>query len=229
MMAGWSKLAGQVDDFCSLPAVTASSDAVNRCAALEKQLITDVVRMDGKHYKSWEALLASASKKKKNEKDQGAVYLSTMGSMADKAMDIAESIVISDAKAKLEKANKSVKGGVLLDLPYRTKGSLNFNTDRSDLVSTWSAYQHIGDVKNTRQLELTGIVLDNTLDQSGTPVLTLSDNYTQDQAFSALIRVSAIGVLILLFAFHILLMLINLKRSSLRKRQVKQFWDSQMG
>nr|WP_321403501.1 IgaA/UmoB family intracellular growth attenuator [uncultured Desulfobacter sp.] len=229
LLAGWSKLAGQVDDFCSLPAVTASSDAVNRCTSLEKQLITDVVRMDGKHYESWEALLADASKKNKKKTDQGAVYLSTLGSMANQAQDIAESIVFLDAKAKLEKANKSVTGGVLLDLSYRTRDRLNFNTDRADLVSTWSLYQHIGDVKNTRELELTGIVLDNTPDAAGIPVLTLSDNYTQDQAFSALIRVSTLGVLLLLGVLHILMMLAKLRRSALRKKQVDQFLDSQMG
>lgn len=229
MIAGWSKLAGQVEDFCSLPAVGASNQTLDRCASLKKRLITEVVRMDGKHYESWEALLGSASKKKKNDKDQGAVYLSTLGSMAGQAQDIAESIVISDAKAKLEKASANVKGGVLLDLPYWTRDSLKFNTDRTDLVATWSAYRHIGDAESTRQLELTGMVLDNTPDGSGTPVLTLSDNYTQEQAFSALIRVVTISVLLLLVVLHILLMLNKLRRNALRRKQIDQFWDSKMG
>ncbi|WP_320043697.1 hypothetical protein [uncultured Desulfobacter sp.] len=58
--------------------------------------------------------------------------------------------------------------------------------------------------------------------------MTLSDNYTQEQAFSALIRVITISLLILLGAFHILLMLNNFRRNSLRKKQVDQFLDSKI-
>jgi hypothetical protein len=224
-------LALKVEDLCSLPAVTGSTVNQNRCSQLKDMLITKVSPLHGKKFESWDALIDNAKKKtlKKEKRDQGMVLTSVKDSMAEKARDIAESAVFADASKKFDEARAAVHGGIILESYAGAFRNLTLSSPRGSMVATWDAYRRLGDVQHMNRLTTTGLVIDNSPDESGTPVLLIDEEYSPELAISSTIRVGILGVLALAAILHILLMVINYNRDKERRRGVEKFIKARLG
>jgi hypothetical protein len=97
------------------------------------------------------------------------------------------------------------------------------------MVSTWDAYRRLGDVQHMNRLTTTGLVIDNSPDESGTPVLLIDEEYSPELAISSTIRVCILGLLALVAILHILLMVINYNRDKERRRGVEKFIKARLG
>ena len=225
-LKNFSDVTQKVDALCQQVAAIDDSMLRADCRKLKSSMLEDVVPVTNSPFASWDELLSAArsGKLKSNKRDEGVLLNRVASSLSTQGRQIAEKLVLAQAKEKFAQIARSDSGGVLLTLNYDKQRDLRLSSQYTgELLSQWATYEKVGDPATYKTLTLEGLVVRNEPNAYGVPVLLIAEEFTPGWILSATVRVVTLTVLVLLAAFHGLLMISNYRNSKQRQKQVDEY------